>query len=161
MAVLPQTTRFFGAGTTECLYLPAVAAANGAPTRAEMTAGTVLTAEIADWSGWTVSGAEIVTPDLGSTFDSKIPGKTSIDDSSITFHGDIGGADVRDVLPRGTGGFIMIMDGGDVPARPADVFPTRVRSVGKLRPVDGGSNFRLTISFSITREPFEDIAIPA
>lgn len=160
MATLPQTTRYFAAGTTECLYLPAVAAANGVPTRAEMTAGTVLTAEIADWSGWTVAGAEIVTGDLASTFDSKIPGKTSIDDSSITFHASLDGQDVRQVLPRTTSGFIMIMDGGDVPARPADVFPFRVRSVGKLRPVDGGSNNRLTISFSITREPFEDIPIP-
>jgi hypothetical protein len=159
MAELVASTRYFNAGTTEIDFLPAIAAANLVPTRIEMGAGTRLSNEIADLSGWTVTGGEIDTPDLGSTFTDKIPGKTSVDDSSLTFYADLQGVDVRDVLPRGTTGFIMIMDGGDVAGQPADVFPVRVRSVGKIRSA-GEDSARLTVSFSITAEPAEDVAIP-
>jgi hypothetical protein len=160
MATLTASTRYFNAGTTQVHFLPSIAAANLTPTRAEITAGTNLTGEVADLAGWSVTGGEIDTPDLGSTFTDKIPGKTSVDDSSLTFYADEAGNDVRDVLPRGTTGFIVIMDGGDVAGRPADVFPVRVRSVPKIRSA-GEDSARLTVSFSITAEPAEDVAIPA
>lgn len=160
MATLAASTRYFNAGTTQVHFLPSIAAADLTPTRAEITAGTNLTGEVADLSGWTVTGGEIDTPDLGSTFVDKIPGKTSAEDSSLTFYADLAGNDARDVLPRGTAGFIVIMDGGDVPGRTADVFPVRVRSVGKVRSV-GEDSARLTIPFSITSQPAEDRVIPA
>jgi hypothetical protein len=156
----PTATRFFHVGETKVYYLPAIAAADMTPTRAEINAGTDLSDEIADLAGWTVSGAEIETPDLGSKFNSKIPGRTSVDDSSLTFYADNRGVDVRSVLPRGTAGFIVFCDGGDVAGALADVFPIRVRSVGKVRSV-GDDAGRLTVPFSVTREPAEDVALPA
>jgi hypothetical protein len=156
----PTTTRFFHVGETVVYYLPAIAAANLVPTRAEIDAGTDLSDEIADISGWMLQGAEIETPDLGSKFNKKIPGRTSVDDSSLTFYADQRGVDVRSVLPRGTNGFIVFADGGDVTGALADVFPIRVRSVGKVRSV-GDEAGRLTTSFSVTKQPAEDVALPA
>ena len=160
MATLATSTRFFHAGLTKVYFLPVVASALLVPTRAEITSGTDLSAEIADLAGWTVSSGEIDCPDLGTTFTGKIPGRTSTDDCSLTFYQDKTGADVRTLLPRDTAGFIMFADGGDVTGNKADVFPIRVRSNGKLRSV-GDESARLMIPFSITRKPAESIALPA
>jgi hypothetical protein len=156
----PTATRFFHVGETKVYYLPAVAAADLTPTRAEINAGTDLSDELADISGWMIQGAEIETPDLGSTFNGKIPGRISVDDSSLTFYADETGVDVRSVLPRGTAGFILFADGGDVAGALADVYPIRVRAVGKQRSM-GDEAGRLTIPFSITKKPAEDVVLPA
>jgi hypothetical protein len=157
---VPIANRFFHVGETVVYYLPSIAAANKVPTRAEIDAGTDLSDEIADLSGWTLQGGEIDTPDLGSKFTGKIPGRISVDDSSFTFYADNRGVDVRSVLPRGTSGFILICDGGDVAGALADVYPVRVRSNGKVRSV-GDEAGRITIPFSITKEPTENVALPA
>lgn len=157
---LATSTRFMQAGVTVVYYLPAVAAATKIPTRAEIDAGTNLTAEIADLSGWMVEGNDIDTPDMASEFTAKIPGRTAAADSSLTFYGDQTGLDVRDLLPRGTEGFVMFCDGGDVVGQPADVFPIRVKAAPKQRSV-GEEAHRIVVQCSVTSEPAEDVAIPA
>lgn len=156
---ITTSTRFFHPDTTKCYYLPAVANIS-APTRLEMNAGTDLSNEVADIAGWSVTANEIPTPDLGTIFTSKIPGRTDAEDSSITFYADLNGVDVRALLPRGTNGFIMWLDGGDVEDNIAAVFPVRVRSVANQRSL-GDEAARLMVQFSITREPAEDVAVPA
>ncbi len=157
---LPQTVRYTNFDLTKILFLPAVSSAALTPTRAEINAGTDLTPEIADMSGWSVTSGEIDAPDLGSDFTSKTPGRTSADDSSLTFYADKTGNDVRNVLSRGVTGFIAIMDGGDVDGQDMDVFPVRVRSAAKTRSV-GEENAKIQVAFSITRKPAIDVAIPA
>lgn len=155
---IATTTRFFNADLTVVVFAPVVASTTLAATRAEINAGTDLSKEIADWSGWTVTGGVIATPGL-TKFDGNIPGKITVDDSSLTFYGTETGADVRTLLARGVSGYIIIMDGGDVAGRKMDVFPVRSRSVGKLRSV-GEDAFRLMVPFSIPRQPAEDVTIP-
>lgn len=153
------TTRFINKGTTRVLWVPTIADKN-APTRQELDAGTDLSNEIQDLDGWLIESESVETPDLGSTFTGSISGSTSADDSSLTLYQDIGGQDARQLMPRGTNGFIVWMDGGDVAGKPMDVFPVRVGSVGKNRSVDDDPA-TLTISFNITSEPAEDVPIPA
>lgn len=157
---LPKSNRYFDPSVTKCYYLPTVAATTLIPTRAEMTAGTDLSNEIADLDGWNTESDQIETPDLGTLFTGKIQGRTSIDDSSLTFHADKTGEDVRGVLPRGTEGYIMWCDGGDVTGNIAAVYPVVVTSVGMQRSVDD-DNARITVTFSITREPNELVTVPA
>jgi len=159
MATLAATTRYFNAGTAKIHFLPTIAAATKVPTRLEINAGTDLTNEIADLSGWLITSGTIATPDLGSDFEENMPGKIKVDESSLTFYADIGGADVRTVLPRLTNGFILVADGGDAGGRKADVFPIRVGSVGKIRSI-GEDAARLTITFGITDKPAENITLP-
>jgi len=156
---LATTTRYYDPEVTKCYFLPTVAV-KGAPTRAEMNAGTNLSNEIADLEGWMVTSGEIPTPDLGTRFTKKIGGRTEAENSTLTMYATVNGADVRTLLPRNTTGFILWLDGGDVAGNKMDVFPVSVRSLGKMRSV-GEDPARLQIQFSITAEPAESVAVPA
>lgn len=159
--LLTSSTRYTSQGVTKVYYLPTVAASNLTPTRTEMNAGTDLSNEIADWDGWMVTSEKIDTPNLGTTFTEQIPGRTSVEDSSITFYASKNGVDARSLLPRLTTGYMMFCDGGDIPGNKADVFPIQVMSVGKVRSVGGDAADQLTIQFSTTLVPGENVTIPA
>lgn len=161
MGALPASTRFFAPKITKIWFLPTIASAALAATRAEITAGTDLSSEVADMSGWNVGSEQIATPGL-SAFTGSVPGRKTVDASSITFYADKLGADVRAVLTEDLDGFILIADAGDIPTTgKMDVFPIRVASVGKARHVTGSTAHQLTATFSITRPPAADVAIPA
>lgn len=162
MAATPiaSTSRYINPDVTK-IYFVASISDKTAPLRSELNAGTDLTREVNAIDGFTVTGDDVETPDMDSTFTSKIPGRTSADDSSITFYADVTGADARALLPRGTSGYVVILDGGDVTASLMDVYPIRVKSVGKPRSVDGTDAATVEIQFSITSEPAEDVAVPA
>jgi hypothetical protein len=157
MAVLPTSTRFANFNNTTVYFLPAVASTTMAPAQAEITAGTNLTGEIAEISGFTVTGGTIDTPDLKSEFVSKVPGRTSAADSSLTFYADLNGTDVRTILPYKTIGYIMFADSGTAVGKKVDVWPVQVNSVGKTRSV-GDEVERIVIGFAITRVPGMDVA---
>jgi hypothetical protein len=161
MAATPIETvdRYFPTGTTKYLFVPTIANPN-APTRAELDAGTDLSPEIREVDGWTVSSDEIETPDINSRFTSKIPGRISADESSITMYADPTGTDARTLLARDTEGWIVRMGGGDTAARKMDLFEITVTSVSKEFGTDDEAG-TLVFQFSIKSEPVEDIAIPA
>lgn len=155
---LKRTKRYIRPGISVVHYLPACADYT-APTRQEIDGGTELSAEISEISGFSVTSDTVETPDWASRFTSKVPGMISAEDSSITFYGSVDTDDVRSVLPRDTTGFIIIMDGGDVPEQSMDVFPVTVSSVAKEKSND--DPVTLEVSFTITDEPAEDVQIPA
>lgn len=161
MAATPiaATTRYFDPATTKCYYVLSIVDKN-APTRVELDGGTDLTPEIADLAGFSLTGGEIDTPDMGSLFTSRIPGRLEAEDSSLTFYADQGGVDVRDLLPLGTDGFIVWLDGGDVAGYKMGVYPIRVRSNAQQRSA-GDEPARILVQFSITRQPAEGVAVPA
>lgn len=162
MAALPQSIRFANYDTSVVLFVPTIANAGLAATRAELTAGTDLTGEISDVSGWNVEGATIDAPDLKSEFVGKVPGRTSAPDSSLTFYASENGTDVRQVLPYKTTGYIVTMPGGDVPSTgKMNVYPIRVTNPGVPSISTGDELSKINIGFAITREPKLDLAIPA
>jgi hypothetical protein len=156
---ISATTRHIYKGITRVLWVADIANVN-APTRAELNAGTDVANEIRENDGFLLESGSVETPDLGRLFTGSIPGSTTAEDSSLTLYADLGGTDARELMPRGTNGFIVWMDGGDVAGRPMDVFPVRVGSVGKNRTVDDDPA-TLTFNYNITSEPAEDVAIPA
>jgi hypothetical protein len=157
---LPATQRFFQPEISKVYLHLVLANYKAGPSRTEIAASTDLTDEIADLAGWGVSSNLIPTPDLGHRFVGNIGGRTTTETSTITFYGDLAGEDVRNVLARGTRGFITFADGGDVPGSPADTFPIEVTSVGKVRST-GEQVYQLTITFAITGPPAEDVPLPA
>lgn len=159
MASIPKSTRFWSVGTTEVHFVPTIADPDMAATRTEITAGTNLTAEIAEFEGWSTTSEKIDTPDMVSRFVSNIPGAITAEDSSLTFYADKAGDDVRSILPRDTTGYIIWMDGGDDPTNTMDVYPVTVASAPKIRSTDNATMIR--IDFNITSEPAENVAIPA
>ena len=157
---ITASTRYINPGVTLCYFLPSVAAANLTPTRAEMDAGTNLSREISDINGWVVSSSVADAPDLATTFTGQIPARTSAAASSITFYASSTPVDARNPLPRGTTGYIMWLDGGDVVNRKADVFPIRVTSNGKPR-TTGEDPAKIVVECSISTQPAENVTIPA
>jgi hypothetical protein len=155
---MTASTRYFRPGLTKVSYLPACAIIT-APTRAELNAGTDLSGEVSDNSGWQVTSNFLDVPDLATTFTAKLAGRTSADDSSLTFYASSNSIDVRALLPRGTTGFIVWFDEGDVPAKKMDVYPVTVGSVPKDRSIEDPAH--IIVNFAITRVPAENVTVPA
>lgn len=162
MAATPitQSSRYINPGVTKIVFADTVADKDS-PLRAEIDGGTDLTREVQAAEGWNVESNNVETPDLDSEFTGTIPGRTAAEDSSLTFYADETGTDARALLPRGTAGYIMIFDGGDVAARKMRVFPVRVSSVGMPINVEGEDAATVMINFAITSVPAENVAVPA
>lgn len=157
---VPTSTRYFAPPLTRIRWIPAIAAADLVPTYLEWDAGIDLSDEVADLAGWNISSEQLATPGLRK-FTGSIPGRLTVDASSLTFYADLAGQDIRTVLTRDQNGFISIGDAGDDAADLIDIFPVRVAAIGKVRTVTGSNAHHLTIPFSITDEPAEDVAVPA
>jgi hypothetical protein len=153
-------TKYTSRGTTKIYWVPTIADPT-AVTRLELDAGTDLSKQIADASGWSVSSEQLETPDLDTRYTSTIPGVISAEDSSLVMYMDKEGVDARALMPRDETGFIVIMDGGDIADNKCDVYPVAVTSVSKMRSVAGSDADRLTFSYAITSEPSEDVDVPA
>lgn len=154
---ITATSRYIPPGTTRYYFVASIANKNS-PTRSELDAGSDLTAEISAISGFATTSDQADTPDLGSRFTGKIPGRITADDSSLTMYMSSTSNDVRTLLTRDTTGFIVIFPEGDTTGRRMDVFPVRVAGQPKQRDLDNPS--QIQIQFSITSIPAENLAVP-
>lgn len=155
---ITASTRFFRPGTSSVVFATSVAN-KSAPTRAEINAGTDLRNEISEISGFQTNSDSVDAPDLGSRFTSKVPGRITADDSSITFYESVTGVDVRGLMPRDTTGFLLLMPGGDTPTRKMHVFPITVASLATDYSLEEVA--RVIVNFTVTSVPAENVTIPA
>ena len=160
MAITPVSpaaiTRYYQVGVTQLLFCASIAN-TAAPTFSELDNGTSLERDLADWSGWTVSSNMIDTPDLATRFTSKLPGRISAEDSSLTFYEDKLQVDLRTLMPRDASGFIVIANGGLASAK-GDVFKVTIASVGKMRSMDNAALIKF--DYAILQQPNEDVTLP-
>ncbi|MFD7169753.1 phage tail tube protein [Streptomyces violascens] len=155
-----QVKKYSRRGVTRVLWLKAVADPGHVPTRPELAAGTDLTSAIAAIDGWSLTNQAIETPDLGSTFESKIPGTDQADDSSLGFYEDQVSDDIEQLLAKDATGWVVFLRKGDVPSsRSMDVFPVRIGSRSPNYSTDNEAA-KFTVSFSITEKPTQDAVIP-
>jgi len=157
-----EQTRVYLYTTTTPFVNPA------APTRSEINAGVDITAQIAEWSGFTIATEFIDIPNIANKFVSRIGGRITAEDSSITFHLSESGADIRAHLnadesgvggAAATKGWLLFADAGDATGLLADLYPFEVASMGKVRALD--SNLRITVSVAFRGRFYENIALPA
>lgn len=151
---------YINVGISKVIFCTTIANASS-PTRSEINAGTDLTRAVADSSGWSVESNQIDSPNLDDVFTPTISGRTKVADSSLTCYCDVTGSDIRALLPRGTAGYVLWLDGGDVPTRKMSVFPVRVSSLGMVREVKGDTPATMVVSFAVTATPQENLAVPA
>ena len=156
-APLNPTTRYLAVGIRKVYWVPTVANKNS-PTRAELNAGTDLTAEIATMTGWSLQGSTVDVPDMGSRFTSQVPGRLTSAQNDITAYMSQNSNDVRSLLPRDTNGYVVCLWEGDVTGQKMDVFPVRVVTQANDTVVDDPG--KTTISFAITKLPAIYITIP-
>ncbi|MCX5206745.1 hypothetical protein OG897_35740 [Streptomyces sp. NBC_00237] len=156
-----QVKKYSRRGVTRVLWLKTVVNEGHVPTRPELTAGTDLTNAIAAIDGWSLSNQAIETPDLGSTFESKIPGTDQADDSSLGFYEDKVSDEIEQLLKKDDTGWIVFLRKGDVPAsKSMDIFPVRIGSRSPNYSTDNEAA-KFTVNFSITEKPTQDAEIPA
>lgn len=153
-------TKYTSQGATKVYWVPTISN-TASPTRSELNAGTDLSGQLMDASGWSVTSEQIETPDLATRYTSTIAGKITAEESTLTMYADLEGDDARDLMPRDETGYIVWMDGGDVASNKMDVFTVTVSSVSKQRSVDGSDADTLVFSFAITAEPRENVTVPA
>ncbi|MFM9373275.1 hypothetical protein [Streptomyces sp. Da 82-17] len=152
--------RFNRKGTTKIYYLPTIAAATLIPTSAEITAGTNYTGQINAIEGWSLENSPIETPDMASTFVSKIGGDDSAADSSLTFYEDSTLDTIETDLAKGTNGFIVIFSKGNTAgSKGMDVFPVTVVSNSKSYTTDNEAAM-ITVQFTITSRPVFNQTVP-
>ena len=159
--VITAATRYTSRGSTKIYWVPTVASYATAVTRAELNAGTDLSTQLMDSSGWSVSANQIDAPDMSTRFTSKIAGEITADDSSLTMYASKNGVDARALMPRDAVGFIVILFGGDIPGNKMDVWQVSVTAVSKQISVQGKDPDTLVISYSPTAPPTENLVIPA
>lgn len=160
MSATPITasTRYYRQGVSKVVWCATISSI-AAPTRSEINAGTDLSNEIAASSGWEVTANTEDAPALGSIFIGKVASTTTAGDSSLTFYSDATSVDVRSLLTRGTTGYIIWMDEGDVATHLMDVFPVTVTSAPKQRDISAVA--QIMANFVVTRTPSENVTIPA
>lgn len=158
-------TRFVRRGITK-IYFASTITNISAPTLAEVTGGTDLSPHISAVEGFGWTNQPIETPDLGSTFVSKIAGPDQADDSSLEFYELREGSTEFTLLAKGTTGFLVFASaGGTGPGGQVavgdkvDVFPFEVAGTpSKLITVDNeAAKFRVGVS--LTAEPAQNVAI--
>lgn len=157
---VPVSVRYFAPPVTKIAWLAAILAPSLIPTPAEWGSRIDLSDEIADLSGFNITDEAIPTPGL-SKFTGSLPGRLTVDKSGLTFYADEAGVDVRTILTSGQSGFVAIADAGDTAALLMDIFPARVGALGKPRSVSGSTAQLITVPIHVTREPAEDVIIPA
>ncbi|MFJ8657450.1 hypothetical protein ACIRNU_34570 [Streptomyces rochei] len=152
--------RFIRKGTTKIYYLPTIAATTLIPTNAEITAGTDYTGQINAIDGFSLENTPIETPDMASTFVSKIGGDDSAADSSLTFYEDSVTDTIETDLAKGTAGFIVIFSKGKTEgASGMDVYPVTVVSNSKAYTTDNEAA-KITVQFTITARPVFNQTVP-
>lgn len=151
------SSRFIPEGATDFYWV--VTMANYlSPTRSELNAGTRLTPEVSSSGNWGITSNAVDTPDLATTFTSQIPGKITIDGSTLNMYADVAQADARTLMPRNAVGFIVKFPGGDVTGRKMSVFPCKVGSVSE--PIAFGAAIELNFTYYVTKIPAENVTVP-
>lgn len=162
-----MTTRFMQKGTSKFYFVPTIADSTLAPTVAEAGAGTEITDDVSDVSGFSFENDPIETPDMGQTFVGSIPGEDKADTSSLTIYErkTIAANTTRTALPKGTTGYLVIFPYGLAGATPAaadecDVWPIEVASVSRAYSA-GNEASKYTITMTIRDEPGVDLDVLA
>lgn len=156
---ITAATRYTSRGFTK-IYWVVTISNYLSPSRAELNAGTDLSPQLMDGSGWTASSEQIDAPDMATRFTSKIAGAITAEDSSLTMYASKNGVDARQLMPQDAAGFIVLLYGGDTTGNKMDVWPVTVSSVAKQISFQGDAPDTLVITYSPSSVPASNVTIP-
>ncbi|WP_145497535.1 hypothetical protein [Streptomyces sp. CFMR 7] len=152
-------TRFLRRGISKILWVPDLGDPKY-PSRREINKAFSLTDAVSDIEGWALENDPIETPDMGSTFNSSIPGNDKAENSSLTFYEDRFSDAIEQQLPKGAKGYVVLLRKGDIPgSRSVDVFPVQVATRAATYST-GNEAAKFQVTFTITDEPSLDRPVP-
>lgn len=158
----PSTqTRFLRRGISKIYWLKKINDPER-PTRTEISKPNRfdLTKAVSDIEGWALENEPIETPDMGSTFNSSIPGNDKAESSSLTFYEDRFSDDIEQQLHKGAEGYVVFLRKGDIPgSRSVDVFPVQVATRAATY-ATGNEAAKFQVTFTVTEEPSLDAPVP-
>jgi hypothetical protein len=159
MVATPITaaTRYYPPGTRAVYWVPTIANI-ASPTRAELDAGIDLTGDLSAMSGFNTTSATVSVPDLKSRFAGDIGGQVTAASSSITMYTSEDSHDARQLLPRDTDGFVIVLWEGDEPGKLMDVYPVTVVSQAPDTTITNAGT--VVVTFAVPSEPAENVTIP-
>ncbi|BDM67523.1 hypothetical protein HEK616_10100 [Streptomyces nigrescens] len=152
-------TRFLRRGISKILWVKDLGDPKY-PSRREINGAYGLTDAVSDIEGWALENDPIETPDMGSTFNSSIPGNDKADKSSLTFYEDRFSDAIEQQLTKGAKGYVVLLRKGDLPgSRSVDVFPVQVATRAATYST-GNEAAKFKVDFTITDEPSLDRPVP-
>src|SRR5712672_369961 len=153
--------RYFLRGRTTVYFVTSIAATT-APTSTEInTGGTNLKGDLCDFNGFLLSNDQIDTPDLATSFDSKIDGRDQVGDSSLTFYdSDAGTHPARTAMPKGTNGFLVFARYPTPATKRCEVWPSRVTFVTDQWQI-GQEAAKFQIGYAVTSVPIQNATFPS
>lgn len=152
-------TRFLRRGISKILWAPELKDPKY-PSRREIAGAFALTDAVSDIEGWALENDPIETPDMGSTFNSSIPGNDKAENSSLTFYEDRFSDAIEQQLPKGAKGYVVLLRKGDLPgSRSVDVFPVQVATRAATYST-GNEAAKFKVDYTITDEPSLDRPVP-
>jgi len=149
--------RFFRRGISAVKFAPAVAGTS--PTRAEITAGTDLSAQVSGIGGFALNNSPIATPDLATSFDSQIDGPDTTDNSSLNFYDDDASATIRTSQAKGTAGFILLFPYGDTVGKRVEKWPVKSTGVNDQWGLDATAA-QFQVGYAVTAKPSQNGVTP-
>ncbi len=139
LTVPALVTRFFQPELTKWYWMTTIAAfSTTGATIAELGASSTvdITGDLVDSSGFTVSTADLATPDANLRFVGSIPARKTADAASQDFYASATGADIRATLTDGLAGYLVRFLNGAVTGSSTDYFKVTVSSVSVVPAVE-------------------------
>lgn len=159
--------RYHSSNKAKVVFAPAVASLS-APSRAEITAGTVLTvagstayAGLIEDAGWETAASDIAVPDVGTDFDGTIPGRQAASSATMKFYDDDASNTIRTALAEGTSGYVIRFPQGDSTGERIEVWPVRVSTINDSAITSANEAKTFMVQFSVTSEPNKSATCPA
>lgn len=138
-----------------------------APTSGELAAGTVLctpgtyiTAGLKEMSGFETTQEFKVMQDVATRVDSKLAGRQSLPDASMTFFDDDASSTIRTALAEGSVGFLVIMPYGQVTGKRCQVWPCTIGALNDSQIIAGGDPATFMVAVAVTSQPNKLAVLP-
>jgi hypothetical protein len=162
-----MANEFYRRGTTKVIFLAAEPTLS-APTQVQIAAGVDLSPQINAIEGFMFKNALITVENLETTFDATIGGPDQADASALTMNekkNPSGATDdeydtIRDALPKGETGWILIAPYGTAAGNEAEVWPVVVTSNARQFTL-AAETAKYRVEFGITDPPTQDAVIAA
>ena len=159
--------RYIPSGVAKVVFAPAVSSI-AAPTQAEIAAGTVLTSAggtlidaLAEMNNWETAVDNIDVPDVQTTFDSQIPGRTKASNPTTMHYDNDAAATIRTALAEGTAGYMIIMRYGSTTGKRAEVYPCKVSSLNDSQVDNKNTPAMFTVTYAVSSKPNKVAVIAA
>lgn len=156
---MPRYLRYNGKG--KLVFLPAVAN-SAAPTAAEIAAGTPLTADFRESSGFSSGQTSVPMPDYVSSFTPTLAGRQEAGSPQLTFYDqDAATNATRTALSEGTNGFLLRCPMGQIAGRRCEVWPVTIGAQNDTEWGADNESAQYIVGLSVTSAPTKTAVYPA